>query len=183
MSGREISGRVTVKRLWIIGNSKSGKSTFAKRCSNRFGIPIFEAGKFCRELNPEMDNTRLADYCTRILQNDDNHRFFSDKIKEGLGEDSYVIVGVRNPVDFLDSFDPYRDFVIFLEDDSEPASEFEKLGIEAIKRIMDFFVKLNISTDWQVTNLKAEKDKSIWYDETRFTEWNTCKGEWQILWK
>lgn len=148
--------------IWIIGASGSGKSTLAKMLSERTGLPIFEAGKFTREscaLGAEYEE--LQNMAIERLKND--HRYFSWRIlKETTGKD-LIIVGVRNPVDFVDSFDPREDRVLFLTGAVAAQIGFETEGLAAIRAILSFFWVTEIIEGWRVQFITAQKESDDWY--------------------
>lgn len=147
--------------IWIIGNTGSGKSTFARKLSERLNLPIFEAGKFARALCPKGTSVeKITEESAKKLQ--ENHRYFSNLIKQNLTTPS-IISGARNPIDFADSFNPKTDYVVFLEN-HRFVSLFEAYGIEAIKALVTFFYNTDQIKIEQMKILVADKSKEDWYD-------------------
>lgn len=147
-------------KVWIIGNSNSGKSTFAKYLSEISHLPILEAGSYARKFFGDVSPEELSSHSLELLKA--NHRYFSNIIGQDL-KDNQIIVGARNPIDFADLFDPKRDSVVILEDELSPSSDFEAFGIAAIVSILDFFLATGLICDFQVMKLKAKKENENWY--------------------
>jgi len=125
--------------IWAIGPSGSGKSTWAKE----LGLPILETGSWVRSWHHTEATTEELSFTTIECLGKD-HRYFSKLIKFNLKkiDAKGVIVGVRNPIDFIDHFDPHLDGIVrFI---GETKSEFEKEGLSAIDGIISFMLRTGI---------------------------------------
>lgn len=131
------------RALWIIGNSACGKSTFAKQIKSDEET-ILECGKFVRDLHsPDATVFELTATTYSMLGKD--HKHFSKKIEDALKDQKNVIVvGARNPTDFVHNFRPKSDGVVFLDGiDYLASTDFECYGIKAIKAYVDFLIAIN----------------------------------------
>lgn len=130
------------RALWIVGTSVSGKSSFSQYVAKGLhDVPIFETGRWLRSIHhPEAATAELTASTLSLLEKD--ARFFSHKISQGIAAYTRVIVvGARNPIDFVDNFRVKTDAVIFLGTETfQPATTFERTGVEAIKACARFFV-------------------------------------------
>jgi hypothetical protein len=151
--------------IWIIGLTGAGKSTLAKRLAAETGLEILEAGRFAREVSSAGADTReLTATTLELLQAD--HRYFSRLILERVRGRRLIVVGVRNPVDFTDSFNPHTDRVLLLDAGVRAASAFEAEGVEAVGAVLTFFLATGVLARHQVERLTAVKHGSDWYAET-----------------
>lgn len=148
--------------VWIIGATGSGKSTLAKRLSRETGMPVLETGLFCRAMcRSDASAEALAKIAVAALAKD--YRHFSRKIATALeGRIRHVVVGARNPVDFIDSFSPKQDIVISLSA-GKAKTPFEYHGIAAITRIIHFWLAAEIIKSAQYQMLDADKTQEDWY--------------------
>lgn len=178
---RHFGFNLPTRRVWVIGATGVGKTTFSKNLAAQLQMPVVEAGLLARQIcHPDADIQVITE--TGRLKLAEDSRFFSDNLKSRLGNFDAVVSGVRNPVDFLNSFNPHADFVIFLP--GEAKTKFEDSGIQAIWSILGFFEQngiVNSSLAEQVVTLVPDKTSEVWYDATRFKSWFTCRGEWQLL--
>ena len=93
-----------------------------------------------------------------------NHRYAAIALKRELefAKEIPVIEGLRNPVDFIELFDPKEDIVVYVKRYDNPlggefcsATEFESAGIRTIMNYVMFctviqpdFYKRNTSVTW-----------------------------------
>jgi len=127
------------RTLWIIGLSGSGKSSFARAVNLKLNVEIIETGKWIRAMHhPESETPELTASVCSILDKDS--RFFSRKIAEEIKKfERSIVVGTRNPTDFVDSFNAKTDAVVFLGLNQFTAkTSFEKSGVDAICAFVDF---------------------------------------------
>jgi hypothetical protein len=155
------------RALWILGPTGSGKSTLAKQIlalpvyqeerENPFdgGLAILECGRFARALAPKGASAQVLAACSCDAL-DKDVRFFSRKIGRALkahGQRSQqvLVVGARNPIDFLDHFDVKRDAVLSLPDAGRARrlSAFETQGLEAIHKAIHFLSSNGLLTRGQ----------------------------------
>ncbi len=149
--------------IWIVGASNTGKSTIAAELHLTTDLPVVEAGQFCRAIcMPGVGRGTLNKTASMILQ--DDHRYFSMKIFGELYNKNAIVVGVRNPVDFIDSFNPKLDKVIFLSANDTTEKGFDTEGVNGIKSVVDFFLSVGILNSYQVLQMVANKEDKEWYD-------------------
>lgn len=152
--------------IWIIGYTRSGKSPFAQQLATRLNLPILEAGRFAREqFGNNGDVSETTARAEAMLRGD--HRYYSRLINAFACRRNMIIVGVRNPIDFVDSFEPATDSVIFLNAGNGAATEFEEKGIAAIRAILAFLMGVGSLPRDRVETRIAQKEVENWYDETR----------------
>lgn len=127
------------RALWVIGPTGSGKSTWAKEVGSTLDIPLLECGKWAREMaGPTASTEYITNASLTAIKK--NNRLFSDKIKEELASrKESIVVGSRNPIDFVDNFVPETDAVVFLETGIRRGDTmFEGMGIKAIIAYVKF---------------------------------------------
>lgn len=139
------------RALWVIGPTGSGKSTFAKDVGCLLDIPLLECGKWSREM---VGPNASVEYITNASLNalKENNRLFSNKIKEELASrPTSIVVGSRNPIDFVDNFNPKTDAVIFLETAMlKGKTVFETTGIQTIISFVTFLCSSGLLAREQV---------------------------------
>lgn len=146
--------------IWIIGPSASGKSTLAAQLSERLDIPVVEAGSFARQEWPGISRELMTEKVMERLSHD--HRYFTSRIWSATNDKEVIVAGIRNPVDFVECFDP-KDRVLLLDAEIPYATVFEDTGIAAIRAILMFYLKVGIVQQWQVVQTTAQKDDEDWY--------------------
>lgn len=127
------------RALWVIGPTSSGKSTLAKEWGSVLEIELLECGKWAREMaGPTASTEYITNASVTGLRK--NNRLFSEKIKRELASRTQsIVVGCRNPIDFVDNFVPATDAVVFLETGLVAgATLFEDTGIKAILAFVKF---------------------------------------------
>jgi hypothetical protein len=107
---------------FIIGASRSGKSTYARRLSARTGWQVVSAGAWAREWylaerDDEVSQRQiedLTDYAVAILRAAPATTigYISERFDLSLPT---IIEGIRNPWDFCRLFDPTQDRVTVLD--------------------------------------------------------------------
>lgn len=153
--------------IWIVGATGSGKSTLAKRLSKETGLPILEAGSFCREMcDPRANCAVLTQRAVDVLT--DDHRYFSRQVAEAIQVGNWIVAGARNPIDFTDSFNPKTDQVIFLTCLIPATPGFEHFGIGAIAAYANFLLTTGIVKDEQVRYVRARGQQEDWYASVHF---------------
>ena len=132
-------------RIFVLGKSHAGKSPFARRVSEAFGIRHVGASAWVRERFPEPrlpddasgeDKARfvaaITKFATEELRRDPNVSVASLRARVGADEPC-VIEGMRNPYDFTCTFDPRTDHAVFLDlTSSQPPTAFER-GLDVIR--------------------------------------------------
>lgn len=134
-------------KIFVIGNSKSGKSTIANKLGLELGYKVISAGAWVRSAFGEEKPTRkeMDDYSCAVLNK--NQNICIEYLIEQIGEEENVIIeGIRNPRDFMFLYQP-GDIVIFIKLLPEiEESEFEKRGMETIQKYLEF-VSLTTTID------------------------------------
>jgi hypothetical protein len=130
--------------IFIIGSSGSGKSTLAKELSENFGYQIIEASEDLRKENPRLPGEsdqeltiRLTGISKGILKKD--FGYFCDRISEKMQQGTSIVVGIRNPFDFCNLFNPNRDMAINIFSLDKEITDFEFHGLIAIQRTINFY--------------------------------------------
>lgn len=148
------------RAIWVLGPTGSGKSTLAKKLQSQWlnDVEVLECGSFARALlPPEATVSELTGLTYGYLEKD--AKFFSKKIAAALARTRLgkmmVVVGARNPIDFMDNFDTEKDSAIIIRG-FEPKSEFEELGLKAIEAHLDFLKEVHIIAKRQVAYLTAD---------------------------
>lgn len=143
-------------QVFILGKTKSGKSTLAHICEQQ-GYTIYEAGSWARK-EFELINTgsrdefsvefkeNLTNYALGKLKEDN---YYSVKKYESFlnekNDDKKLIVGVRNPDDFLQMLRMDKDNkVIFIQSKKQCTGSLELFeeGLKIIKDYLDWKEKL-----------------------------------------
>ncbi len=158
------------RAVWVMGPTGSGKSTYAKRLQARWpkDTHILECGSFVREMHgPGATAEELTATTYACLDKDPRH--FSKLIRNKINVltrvdrahfiarcSMAIIVGARNPLDFIDNFEIGKDGIIFLNG-FEPKTDFERLGLDAIRKHVEFMVEVNILAKRQVLFLEPNR--------------------------
>ena len=125
--------------IFIIGNTKSGKTTLAKlfKDANHIEASYDLKSKFPINYGESLQKytNRLTNEAVKVLNK--TPYYFSRHIKQNLVTDrTNVISGVRNINDFIELFDKTHDKVYYLK--SKPLTGFEKYGTKAILSYLKF---------------------------------------------
>lgn len=125
--------------IFIIGNSKSGKSTLSSLMASDLGYKVVSAGGWVREAFADKTPSRkeMDDYSCETFKHNPNACI--EYIMEQIGNESNVIIeGIRNPRDFMFLYQP-EDIVIFIKlNPIVEESDFETKGINAIQAYLEF---------------------------------------------
>jgi hypothetical protein len=137
------------KNIFIVGNTKSGKTTLAKKIATKFNLEHVSASQWFRD-NFKGDPSspafvkEISVFSSQTLKANSNLNIeiLQPKIVEG----GCVIEGVRNPRDFNALFIPERgDVVIWLYSlSSKHSSVFEAYGLKAIRHSLKFYLETGI---------------------------------------
>lgn len=147
------------RALWIIGTSAAGKSTFSKTIADREETSILEAGRWAREMHCEGTDVSVMTATTLSILGKDE-RYFSRLINQELSKhDRLIVTGARNPIDFVDNFDVKRDGVVFLGTNAfPPQTDFEHVGVDAIKLHVAFMISCGLLPPTRVESLEPYDD-------------------------
>lgn len=149
------------RALWIVGPTGTGKSTLAETIqrvgSPFYGVEVLECGSFARISAARAGVVRTVEAITAhaIGRLAENHFVFANDICDELegngGDERVVVVGARNPTDFVLNFEPLYDAAVFLS--GEGATAFERTGIEAIRAYLRFLLAVDLLDAEQVVDL------------------------------
>lgn len=150
-----------MKKLFIIGHTKSGKTRLAKILRPK-GNFISASDWVRNTFRKQKENENYSDFVKEISQYSIS-KLKSDidicvnTINERINETQIpsVIEGIRNPLDFSKLYKP-GDKVILLDDQSsnvQSSSDFEFYGILSIKSILGFLKQNKITNSSDVLNI------------------------------
>lgn len=137
------------KNIFIIGPTKSGKTTTAKQLANILKRPedsVISMSEFFRKafedknVYQNISRDDISKFSLTILQKDININLkYVEEKNKNLGYDQYIYEGFRNPYEFMKLFNPETDFVFFLNPSSTMtkgfySSTFEKTGLATISK-------------------------------------------------
>jgi adenylate kinase family enzyme len=132
-----------MRRMFVIGGSGCGKTTFAESMKI-LGYKHIEASGSLKKDYPKRNDESNLEYTERITEIAKPlvlEGWFLNSIKNKINEkDNFILTGIRNPIDFVALFCPKRDAVIFLP--GETKTPFEEKGINAINEILNFYKTL-----------------------------------------
>lgn len=125
--------------IFVIGHSKSGKSTLSSLLSSDLGCDVISAGGWVRNAFAGQKPTRkeMDDYSCAALKK--NLNICKDYILAGMVEQqNSIIEGIRNPRDFTFLYQPGDIVIIMKLNPAIEESEFETKGIAAIESYLEF---------------------------------------------
>jgi hypothetical protein len=137
-------------RYFVLGASHTGKSPMARRLARELGIAHVGASAWVRETFPEPplpDDApadvraafvdRITQFALAELRRDPAVSIASLRRRTVPGAPC-VIEGMRNPFDFVATFDPRTDHAVFLEHTAgAPPTSFER-GLAVIRAYLDW---------------------------------------------
>lgn len=140
-------------KIFIIGISKTGKSTLSTYLSNKYNLEHIQSSLSIRNSfeYKESDFNNKQEFIEAITQysielNQKVPNFISTYIKNNYDLTKNVIIeGIRNPNNFFDLFNINEDKVIFLDylNNEVKQTKFED-GIDVIKNYLNWNLELNI---------------------------------------
>lgn len=140
-------------KIFIIGISKTGKSTLSTYLSNKYNLEHIKSSLSIRNSfeYKESDFNNKQDFINAITEysielNQKVPNFISTYIKNNYDLTKNVIIeGIRNPNNFFDLFNINEDKVIFLDylNNEVKQTKFEN-GIDVIKHYLNWNLELNI---------------------------------------
>lgn len=143
--------------MWVIGTTASGKSTFARKVAALAGVGLVEAGGWARQALPHGTVQQLTEYSMTRLRGD--HRCGSRYVAQELSRlGTCVVAGSRNPIDFVDNFDPMLDAAVLLGMKAfPPSTDFERTGVKTIRAYLEFLVTCGITRPDQVVEAEPKE--------------------------
>ena len=157
-------------KVFIIGATKSGKTTLAEKLSKKYDFKHIKASALIRDIFPknESDFKSKQEFTEAITKfsldvNRKDPYIISRYLRTSNNLDQNCIIeGIRNPNDFFELFDIVNDKVILLkhENNDLKETEFEK-GIEIIKDYLLWNLKVEIIHPKRFHEIKFEDYKEI----------------------
>ena len=139
-------------RVFVLGASHVGKTPFARRVAEALGMRREGASAWVRERFPEAlpDDASDAERARRV---EAMTRFATEELRRDpavslahlrarlLPDEPCVVEGMRNPFDFVSTFDPRTDHAVHLERSAggPPPTAFER-GLEVIDAYLTWLV-------------------------------------------
>lgn len=143
-------------KVFVIGKSRVGKTTFSKKFAAKFGFQHIQASEWIKDqnkdLNPDAENYRVEVTKRSIQALRKNQNSCVDFIKQKYDLTLPTLIeGVRNPHDFHNLCDYQNDYVILL---NHPAVEKEyplfDSGVDAIRGSVGFLLLTNIMLETHI---------------------------------
>lgn len=161
-------------KIFVIGYSRTGKTPLAKMLADTLGFEHISGSVWIKQALKESDFEGMSkqeaiDYMTsesmRYLKaNPDTAANVLVSQVAYFGGENTIVEGLRNPRDFRALYDSREDVVIYLEREGfGPATDFERLGVEAIRAGLAFDILIDESLRDRV--MKASWDKRPGLDE------------------
>lgn len=146
-----------MNNIYIIGQTNTGKTTLAKRLSEKTGRKVISSSSFlddvdCEGLSKEARAQKLSEESLRRLRI--NPDIAAKHIRSQITGPS-IIEGIRNPNDYVRLVEA-SDFVFFLQKaNSSPATYFEVFGLAAILQIAKFNHEMGLMSNFHVMEFDA----------------------------
>jgi hypothetical protein len=155
-------------KMFVLGRSGTGKTPLAKQTAAALGVPHVGASAWVRRMFPPLpDGAPPAERQRQIAQ---MTRFSLDELRRDPAScldflerhhdlaRPCVIEGMRNPYDFVRTFDPRHDLAVILERRGSP---LEKTGFEGGLDVIDAYLR------WLVDNGLLDDDNvlDVAYDD------------------
>ena len=157
-------------KVFIIGATKSGKTTLAEKLSKKYNFKHIKASALIRDIFPknESDFKSKQEFTEAITKfsidvNRKDPYIISRYLRTSNNLDQNCIIeGIRNPNDFFELFDIVNDKVILLkhENNDLKETEFEK-GIEIIKDYLLWNLRVEIIHPKRFHEIRFEDYKEI----------------------
>ena len=157
-------------KVFIIGATKSGKTTLAEKLSKKYNFKHIKASALIRDIftKNESDFKSKQEFTEAITKfsldvNRKDPYIISRYLRTSNNLDQNCIIeGIRNPNDFFELFDIANDKVILLkhENNDLKETEFEK-GIEVIKDYLLWNLRVEIIHPKRFHEIRFEDYKEI----------------------
>ena len=157
-------------KIFIIGATKSGKTTLAEKLSKKYNFKHIKASALIRDIFPknESDFKSKQEFTEAITKfsldiNRKDPYIVSRYLRTSNNLDQNCIIeGIRNPNDFFELFDIANDKVILLKHENSDLkeTEFEK-GIEIIKDYLLWNLRVEIIHPKRFHEIKFEDYKEV----------------------
>ena len=120
-------------KFFVLGASHTGKTPFAQRLADHLGIPRVGASALVRARFPAGSPVEeMTAFATATLRADPMHS--ADALRAAIAHAGAhcVVEGVRNPTDFIATFDPRCDRVVILARAASPVRTAFEHGLDVI---------------------------------------------------
>lgn len=145
-----------LRRIFIVGLSGAGKSTYARNLARILGCGVVSGGGWIRAQYPHAGSLELTQRALNTLAGDPDVaiRWVGPR-PEG---DFQIVEGLRNPRDFVHLCDPTRDFAVLLSEREPPTSPdiWESTGVDAIVALLGFYME---TWAMQVATVTRDRDR------------------------
>ena len=157
-------------KVFIIGATKSGKTTLAEKLSKKYDFKHIKASALIRDIFPKNESDfkskqefteAITKFSLDINRKDpyivSRYLWTSNNLDQNC-----IIEGIRNPNDFFELFDIANDKVILLKHENSDLkeTEFEK-GIEIIKDYLLWNLRVEIIHPKRFHEIRFEDYKEI----------------------
>lgn len=155
-------------KIFVIGATKSGKTTTAKTLVQKLGCNFISASEWARdnflpsEINPSVENytKEITEWSRKHLKDDPDRCIKYIKKNNNLNKNC-VIDGIRSPSDFIKLFDPKEDRVFFIDHDAHQiVNDFES-GIYVIDEHMKWLIRNYFISPDQFFQVWVEKHSGL----------------------
>jgi GTPase SAR1 family protein len=166
-------------KIFILGFSGVGKTTFAKQLCSEFNFHYISASKWVRdEFSNENDRNKLTKFALNKLKEDPyfSCSLLSDKIFNlNIILHNIIVDSIRNPLDFVINFDHFEDKIIWLNNYSNKIQPtfFEQSGLKVIQEYINFNIDNGILDRNKLLELNFDTFKSLedkWKDSSFYLE-------------
>lgn len=161
------------RNVFLIGATKTGKTTLARRLAEDLGLTHVAASAWLRgrpdvpapvaDDAPMRDRVAFTEAITRrareeLARDPDVCVDFLRQEHPRFDDGGFVVEGIRNPRDFLLLFRPERDLVLYLDfaANPHPPTTFERDGIATIRAITTWLVLQGITPTEHVYGFRLD---------------------------
>ena len=151
-------------RIFIIGHTSAGKSTYARQLAVVLGkCPIVSGGGWVREAFPNVTDPEGLTNAARAALRSNPDRSLAWVGDRPTTSTYQIVEGIRNPRDFAYLCDPLKDIVVFLRAAGDlPATTWEATGVGAIHKLAAFYAE---TWDTRVLWVQRQGDRVQWSAE------------------
>lgn len=161
------------RNVFLIGATKTGKTTLARRLAEDLGLTHVSASAWLRgrpdvpapvaDDAPMRERVAFTEAITRraraeLSRDPDVCVDFLRQAHPSLDDGGFVVEGIRNPRDFLLLFRPERDLVLYLDfaANPHPPTTFERDGIAVIHALTTWLVLQGVTPSDRVHGFRID---------------------------